>query len=366
MCSRPRSLRQRRGHLDEHLGLQLGEVLEVAAHATGRVVLGEPAGGEDEREDVAVLLRGRRVHLVVVAVVRLARRVGLLPVERVAERRLDRLVVGGHRAVDEALRHVERALPVALHDERVDALDGLDALGPLGRPVGRRLRLLEVGHVLPGPLPRLALLRVPPDVGLALAPRLALGVGRGAVVEDAAVQRPRPAPLGGDERLVVARRPPVGLVDAVGEDTGVDPAAAGRRAVGLHLHEGRQRATGRDLVAVDLLQHRLGAGLAPGLRTLGAEHALVVHGVVPRQVEHGPVALVGGVGQALTHHPAQVVEEPQLRAAVARRVDRLLAPLQHPLGLRERALLLGVRRRREEEHLRAALLRHDLAGRDLG
>ena len=50
---------------------------------------------------------------------------------------------------------------------------------------------------------------------------------------------------------------------------------------------------------------------------------------------------------------------------VARRFDGLLPPLQHPLGLGERALLLHVGRGREEEHLGAALLGHDLAGLDL-
>src|SRR3546814_18398175 len=45
-------------------------------------------------------------------------RVGLLPVELVAERGLHRLVVGRHRSVDQTLRHIERTLSVALHDER--------------------------------------------------------------------------------------------------------------------------------------------------------------------------------------------------------------------------------------------------------
>ena len=83
----------------------------------------------------------------------LARRVGLLAVDRVAERRLDRLVVRGHRAVDQALRHVERALPVALHDERVHALDAAHPVAALGCAVGRRLGHLEVGDVVAGPLP---------------------------------------------------------------------------------------------------------------------------------------------------------------------------------------------------------------------
>ena len=60
-----------------------------------------------------------------------------------------------------------------------------------------------------------------------------------------------------------------------------------------------------------------------------------------------------------------MVEEPQLRAGVARRFDGFLPPLQHPSGLRERACLLHVRRRREQEHLRPAVVRCDLARLDL-
>src|SRR3546814_16165575 len=58
---------QDRGDLYEHLRLKLGEVFEIATHPSRRGVLGEPAGGEHEREHVGVLLRWCRVHRVVVA-----------------------------------------------------------------------------------------------------------------------------------------------------------------------------------------------------------------------------------------------------------------------------------------------------------
>src|SRR5690606_12031079 len=163
------------------------------------------------------------------------------------------------------------AAAVALHDEGVGAVDRLDAGGPGLVAVGGRLGPLEVGDVVAGPLP---LLLVPPHVGLALAPRPALGVGRGTAVEDATVGRPHPAPLQGHPVLVAAGLAPGGLVDAVGEDTRVDPAAAHGGAVAAQLGEARQRAAGGDLVAVDLLEDGLGAGLV----------VLAVHGVVPGEV----------------------------------------------------------------------------------
>src|SRR5581483_6530012 len=94
-------------------------------------------------------------------------------------------------------------------------------------------------------------------------PRLAVGIGGGAVVEEAAVRRPSPRPLGGDVAVLLpvrllARR----LVDPVLEAAGVDPAAAERRAVVLQLRIAGEELAGRDLLAADLLQDGLGVGLA--------------------------------------------------------------------------------------------------------
>src|SRR5690606_38405545 len=115
-------------------------------------------------------------------------------------------------AVDEPARHVERTAPVALHDERVRAVERVDADGAGLVAVGRRLGPLDVGDVVAGPLP---LLLVPPDVGLALAPRPPVGVGRRAVVEDAPVRGPDPAPLVGHPVLLAPGLAAGGLVDAV-------------------------------------------------------------------------------------------------------------------------------------------------------
>src|SRR5690606_13147438 len=158
-------------------------------------------------------------------------------------------------------------------------------------------------ELVAGPLP---LHLVPPHVGLALAPRAPLRVGRGTVVEHTPVRRPHPAPLGRHPVLLRAGLATGGLVDAVGEDAGVDPAAARRGAVGPHLDEARQQPAVRHLPAVDLLEHRLGARLV----------VPAVHRVVPGEVEQRTVPLIMAVRQPLPDDPAEVVEEPQLRAAV--------------------------------------------------
>src|SRR5690606_32204365 len=143
-----------------------------------------------------------------------------------------------------------------------------------------------------------ALLLVPPDVALALAPRAPLGVGGGSVVEDAAVQRPCPAPVVGYLVLLAAGRAVRRAVDPTGEDTRVDPAPAGRGAVGSHVGEGFQQLPGPltgEVVAVDLPQDRLGVDLA-----------VVVLRIVPGEVEQGPVALVGRAGEPVPDAEAEL------------------------------------------------------------
>src|SRR6185369_1635585 len=95
-----------------------------------------------------------------------------------------------------------------------------------------------------------------------LAPGFAVGARRGAVVEDAPVAGPRPAPLRGDPVLLAAGLPPRRLVDAAGTHTYVDPASGGGGAVGLELRVFLQRLAAHQVAAVDLRKHGLGVRLA--------------------------------------------------------------------------------------------------------
>ena len=270
-------------------------------------------------------------------------RVRALAVQRVGERRLVRLVVRRQRAVDEPGRRPQPAEAVGVGDERRGAADRVHARRVrLGRVV-RRLVRREVGVVAAGPR---ALGRVPPDVALALGPRPPVGVGRGAVVELARVGRPRPAPFAGDPVLLGVRASAGGLVDAVGVDARVQPRAAGGRAVVLELLVLRHERAVR-VAAVDLLQHRV---------RRRARRCGPCGRVVPRELEDRAVARVRRGPQLAADALAQVVDPLQVRAAVAGRLDRLVAPLQQPLGVREAAVLLGVGRGGQEEDLGADVL----------
>ncbi len=217
----------------------------------------------------------------------------------------------------------------------------------------------EVGHVVTHPA---TLLLVPPDVLLPLAPGFARRVGRRPVVEDPPVGRPGPAPLRLAPSLAAVRHPVGRVVHAARVHPGVDPAPGRRRSVGAQLGvRGEQVARLRagQVAAVDLLEHRRWIGLARiGLVVLAGR-------IIPGQVQQRPIAVIGRVRQLRPDPLAQLVEEVEVALAVAGRVERLVAPLQHPLRLGERPGLLGVARRGQEEHLGRDVLGPHLARGDL-
>ena len=214
----------------------------------------EPVGRQHVRVFLSArLVCNRVVRVLFEVLVLLARGIRALGVERVVERRFVRFVVRRQRSVLETLRHVEPALAVRLHDERVVAADGLRAFRVVGRNVVRRLLLVEVGRVVPRPL---LLLRVPPHEPLALGPRLPVGIRGRTVVQQPTVRRPRPGPFEGSRTLLPVRLLAGRLVLLVAEDTGVDPAAARRRPVRAEKLVARQRLP-CGIAPADLLVGRL-------------------------------------------------------------------------------------------------------------
>ena len=113
------------------------------------------------------------------------------------------------------------------------------------------------------------------------------------------------------------------------------------------------------VVAVELLEDLPGVGLA----ALPLVRVVVL--VVEEQMLEPHVAGGGAVGvQALETAP-ELVGEPDVGAAVARRLGRLVVELQHALRVGEGALGLRHLGRREEEDLGLDVGRLDLAALDL-
>src|SRR5215212_2998271 len=218
------------------------------------MVLGEAVGGHHVR----VHARARMTVGGVIGILGmwelLARRIRLLLVEGIREGGLLRLVVGREGPVGEACRHEDPTPPFGLHNEGAVAPDRILGDSVVRGLVVGALGRAEVGDVFADPL---LLLLVPPDVLLALRPGPALGVGRGTVVNEAAVHRPRPGPLGGYPTLLGAGLAAGCLVGLVGVAAGVDPAPARRRAVVFERQVALERVV-LGVPAAYLAQHCLG------------------------------------------------------------------------------------------------------------
>src|SRR4029453_17656442 len=95
-------------------------------------------------------------------------------------------------------------------------------------PIIGRFVFFEIGNIDAGPF-----FRFPPDKFFAFAPRLAVRFRARPIVNDAAIARPTETPTVTEIILRLAR---IRLVHAVAaENTGVNPAAAGGRAVSFQF-----------------------------------------------------------------------------------------------------------------------------------
>ena len=228
--------------------------------------------------------------------------------------------------------HEDPALAFGQHDE-----------GRLGRYLRRNLLLglgvdpAEIRHVELGPgLGR----RVPLEQGLVLVPGLALGVHRAAVIDDPAVHRPGPGPVGVDPQAAGVFFVPAGhevvLLVRAGIGPGIDPVAAGGGAVVGELGEVGHLLFVRHGVAVDLLGHQVDVGVVA---------------VVPVELDDGVGTDRLGIGliELLEFQP-QPVGVPQVALGVPVGLHRLVAPLEPAAAVADAAFLLhGVRHGEEKD-----------------
>src|SRR6266849_2314051 len=169
---------QLRADLREHFRHELAEPSDPSRHDAGGVLLGHPIGGGD----IWVSRIPGRTDRVVLARETLRHRTVLSRVERVADRRLEWLVVRGERPILESAGRKQPGATIGLEREwirtgmAVDA-DAIDFGGRVGGFGFGKVRAIESGP--------LALRAVPPDIFLALRPGQSLRVGRGPVVEHA-------------------------------------------------------------------------------------------------------------------------------------------------------------------------------------
>src|SRR5262249_12569884 len=166
----------------------------------------------------------------------------------------------------------------------------------------------------------------------------------GAVVQDTAIFRPRPGPLAIDRRAMQLPTLRAGAVHPLlRENAAVQPAPAGGRAIAGKLGRPAQLPPLAKMISVDLPEHLLGIGFA-----LDSEIATVI---VPSEVSQRRVTLEGRIVVERFEPLPQVVGEPGIGAAIAWRQYGSIMPLDHALGVGERAVLLDHRCSRQEEDL---------------
>src|SRR5215204_5102619 len=134
----------------------------------------------------------------------------------------------GERPVLQPARHPDPAHPVGVHDEWRVTREGVIAAGTGRRLVLWRLAPGKVGRIEARPL---AASLVPPDETLAFAPWLTIRTRRRAVIEDAAVVRPREAPAVSVWALAASFARPIPLGRWI--NTRIDPATARGAAIGV-------------------------------------------------------------------------------------------------------------------------------------
>ncbi len=152
-------------------------------------------------------------------------------------------------------------------------------------------------------------------------------------------------------RLTIGR-----LVLAVFVNARIDPAAAGSGAIVLQIGEAADSLLVCPGIAVDLFEHSLRTGFV----------VLAVCGVIPGEIEQRAIFRIGGCCVQLAQPAAQMIDEVQFTARIARRFDRFMMPLQQALRIGEAAFLFSVRCGREEEDFGSDVFGFDLATPMLG
>src|SRR5581483_7767110 len=216
---------------------------------------------------------------------------------------------------------------------------------------------LKIGFVQTGPF---APAFIPPDVFLSIRPGAAFRIRGSAVVQNPPVVRPREPPV----RARIVTRGALAVTRAVmaflGEDAAINPASARRAAIIFQFGKALDEFAAGYCISVNLLQNLGGVGLIfdPASAPVWKQREFLIP-VIPREILQSGIAGSGGTRKRSSQPPADVVQEPQIRPAVPRRIDGLIVPLQQPLRVGQRALFFGRGRRRQEKNFRPYSLRVD-------
>src|SRR6266513_4928809 len=195
---------------------------EKPRHAAGRVMFGKAIGGQHKGKPriawrCEAILGTRKPML---------RRICVVQIKFIRDWRLERLVMRWKRPIFQTFRHVNPAQPVLVEHERRVAGNRVQAFCAYLRFVVRRFSLNKSGNINTGPF-----FRVPPNQFFSFTPGTPVWPRTRAIVNDAAVARPREAPAVPE---IIPRLARSGLVDTIAaENAGINPAAGRGGSVGF-------------------------------------------------------------------------------------------------------------------------------------
>ncbi len=126
-----------------------------------------------------------------------------------------------------------------------------------------------------------------------------------------------------------------------GVDSAINPSPTSSGAIALQALDIRKLIPVIYCIAVNFFKH----GLRMRLRMFAVSR------IIPSKRAETGIARMGILLHSFLEAPSQVVHEPNFTARIARRIDRLVAILQKPLGVGEGSRLFSGARCREHEYL---------------
>src|SRR2546430_10475586 len=175
-------------------------------------------------------------------------------VEQIRDRWLYWLVERGHWTIGQSARSIEPASTFNVHRERIRARMCIQSITIWISFGSRWLRLREVWYIVANPAALFAIpivvLGVPPEIFLAVRPRIAVRVSRGAVVDYMAIGRPGKAPVDAD--ILVAMASPCQVLPLFRHYAAENPGTTGGTAIRFELRKAFDHLAISDGVTVDL------------------------------------------------------------------------------------------------------------------
>src|SRR5258708_6369231 len=333
--------RQFFANLGEQFRLFFLMIRRPPRHGPTHVMLGEPVGGNR----IGILRVSGSVLWIVPPAPVLHDRIGRhFGIEQIYDGGLYRLIMRGQWSIGQSTRNEEPASTFTHHYKWIRSRMRIQSTPHRVSFSSRRLRLRKVWHIVPNPTPFCAIpiivFRVPPDIFLALGPRLAFRISGGTIIKNVPVRGPRKAPARADIRIGMAT--PRQVLSLFGHNAAENPTATGSAAIRPEFGIVFDNLVIGNRVTIDLLHDIFDNGFLQRSRAA----------IIPDQVLNRLVTLLRTVLIAFLKAHAEFRQEPVLRPCITWCVYSLITVLDEALRIGKTALFIHMCCRRKEDDLR--------------